>query len=261
MKFIPLSSGSSGNSYFLGDGSLSFVIDAGIGVRTIKKRLAQYDVSMEQIEFILVTHNHSDHIKHVKSLSRRLKKPVVSTGAILEAVENSPPKKGREQWFWKEIEKEVPYTFRGVTIVAFEVSHDGVDNLGYYIDFKGERFTFVTDLGEVSPKVLHYASQSNHLIIESNYDCQMLEQSSYTYILKERISGKRGHLSNRDAAAAIKTIHHPNLKNIFLCHLSENCNTPELAYNQTAEVLAQLEGGTKTNLFPLPRRDSQCFEI
>ncbi|MFA5713514.1 MAG: MBL fold metallo-hydrolase [Bacteroidales bacterium] len=261
MRFISLSSGSSGNSYFLGDDTLSLLIDAGIGIRTIKKGLSNYDISTEEIEFILITHDHSDHIKHVKSLSRRLQKPVISTGAILKAIDSAPPHKNEKSWFWREIEKEVGYTIKGVDIIAFEVPHDGVDNLGFFIDFRGEKFTFITDLGEVTEKVLYYASRSNHLILESNYDCKMLEESSYPSVLKERIRGRKGHLSNSEAAAAIKKIYHPGVKNIFLCHLSENCNTPTLAFTAAAEALKEVEGGEKINLFPLPRRGHQSFNI
>lgn len=260
LKFISLSSGSSGNSYYLGNDRVSFIIDAGIGVRTIKKRLAEYNVDAGKVDFILVTHDHSDHIRHLAALSERLMKPVVATQKLFNSIEVHPHTLGGVKSFRKIIEKEKPYHFKGISVTAFEVPHDATENLGYYIDFLGERFTIVTDLGHVTQKVIDFCRISNHVVIESNYDCGMLEGGKYPRYLIDRIRGGLGHLSNDETAAAIRLMYHQSLRNIFLCHLSDNNNTPELAYNTSHNVLRQLgvSPGNNLNLYCLPRKSHRC---
>lgn len=263
LKFISLSSGSSGNSYYIGNESVSFIIDAGIGVRSIKKRLAEYSVDINDIDFILVTHDHSDHIKHIVTLSDRLMKPVVATELLFNAIENHPHTRGGITKFKKSVDKNIPYYFKGVSITAFDVPHDATENLGYFIDFMGEKFTLVTDLGRVSESVVEYCRNSNHVIIESNYDADMLDRGKYPRYLIDRIKGGKGHLSNFETAFAIKRIYHKGLRNIFLCHLSDNNNTPELAYKASYDALGELgvSIGEHLNLHCLPRKSHKCHII
>ncbi|MFA6769949.1 MAG: MBL fold metallo-hydrolase [Bacteroidales bacterium] len=263
IKFISLSSGSSGNSYYIGNEEVSFLIDAGIGARTIKKRLLEYDIAIESIDFIIVTHDHSDHIKHLLSVSERFKKPVVATELLFKSLEKHPHSRGGVKRFKKIIEKEIPFVFKEVSITAFEVPHDATETLGFFIDFMGERFTFVTDIGHFTPRVADFCKISNHIIIESNYDMKMLDSGSYPQFLIERIRGGRGHLSNFETSLAVQNFYHEGIRNIFLCHLSDNNNTPELAFEATKGALSELGVciGEDLNLCCLPRKSHKCFLI
>lgn len=263
IKFISLSSGSSGNSYYIGNEKVAFLIDAGIGARTIKKRLLEYNISIESIDFIIVTHDHSDHIRHLVSLSERLTKPVIATKLLFKSLEQHPHSKGGVKRFKKIIEKEIPFEFKGVSITAFDVPHDATENLGYFIDFMGEKFTFVTDLGRFTQRVADFCKISNHIIIESNYDAQMLDTGNYPAYLIDRIRGGRGHLSNFETSLAVRDIYHEGIRSIFLCHLSDNNNTPELAFEATKNALCELgvHVGAGLHLSCLPRKSHICHVI
>ncbi len=261
--FISLSSGSSGNSYYIGNNDVSFIIDAGIGARTIKKRLSEYNINIQSVDFILVTHDHSDHIRYLTSVARCFHKPVVATELLFKALSSHPHVIGDLAGFKKVIEKEIPFIFKDVSITAFEVPHDASENLGYFIDFMGEKFTFVTDLGRVTSRVLDFCRISNHIIIESNYDQSMLDNGNYPDYLINRIKGGRGHLSNFETSEALKLIVHRGIKNIFLCHLSDNNNTPELAYRTSYSSLSEIgvKVGEEINLYCLPRKDHCRFVL
>lgn len=263
LKFISLASGSSGNCYFIGDEFASILIDAGIGPRTIKKRLAEYSIPVESIDIILITHDHSDHVRHLKTLVERYSKPFLTTTKIISSINSHPFTGGIKAGFAKAVEKESLFTFKGISITAFEVFHDAVETLGFHIDFKGEKFTFVTDIGIITDKVIEYCRMSHNLIIESNYDTQMLEKGGYPPVLINRIKGGKGHLSNRETATALKHIYTPEMKNIFLCHLSENNNTPELAYRESLKSLGEIgvSVGTDLSLECLPRKSHVCYFV
>jgi len=223
----------------------------------------EYEIAIESIDFIVVTHDHSDHIRHLVSVSERYTMPVVATALLFKSLEQHPYSKGGIKKFKKIIEKEVPFVFKGVSITAFEVPHDATENLGYFIDFMGEKFTFVTDLGRFTQRVADSCKISNHIIIESNYDAHMLDSGNYPTYLIERIRGGRGHLSNFETSLAVRDFYHEEIKNIFLCHLSDNNNTPELAFEATKNALCELgvHVGEQLNLYCLPRKSHKCFLI
>jgi phosphoribosyl 1,2-cyclic phosphodiesterase len=139
------------------------------------------------------------------------------------------------------VEKEKPFLIRDFSITAFEVPHDSSDNVGYLVEFGNHTFTFATDVGHITETVSAYMSKANHLVIEANYDEEMLKSGSYPPFLKERVSSPTGHLSNREAADFLATHYHPRLKNIWLCHLSRDNNHPELAY-KTVDIRLFNEG-------------------
>jgi phosphoribosyl 1,2-cyclic phosphodiesterase len=263
IKFISLASGSSGNCYYIGDEFSSILIDAGIGVRTLKKRLGEYSIPVDSVDIILITHDHSDHIRHLKPIVERYCKPFLTTAPVAKSLSTHPVTKGIRSGFVKIVNPDEEFSFKGVSIIPFEVIHDATETLGYFIDFKGTRFTFVTDIGRMTPKVIKYCKQSQNLIIESNYDMRMLETGNYPQMLINRIKGGRGHMSNKETAQAIKQIYSPSLKNIYLCHLSENNNTPDLAYEESYKSLREIgvSVGDDLSLECLPRKDHICYLV
>ena len=231
IKFISLASGSSGNCYYLGTDNYGILIDAGIGIRTIKKHLKDINIHMDSIRAVLITHDHADHIKSVGHLGEKYKIPVYSTQKVHEGINNSycvTEKLTTESVHY--IEKGDTIQIEDFRVCAFEVPHDGTDNVGYHIEIDGKNFSFLTDLGHITPTAAAYIHKANYLILESNYDEEMLQMGPYPAYLKKRISGPRGHLSNSVSADFLAENFPENLKYVWLCHLSKDNNHPELAY-------------------------------
>jgi len=263
VKFISLSSGSNGNCYYLSNGTVSIIIDFGIGVRTAKKRLTGYGIDINEIDLVLVTHDHIDHIKHLGSFAERYMKPVYATESLHRALSDHFVTRGKIGAFKKIIEAEIPCEYKSVKITPFPVPHDGTDNYGFHIEMSGVKITLVTDVGAVTDTVLKYASMANHLVFESNYDCDMLQCGSYPKMLIERISNGKGHLSNKQSAEAIGKIYHRDMKSLLLCHLSANNNNPEIAYSTASQSLISAGAipGENITLECLPRGASSRMYI
>ena len=236
-RFLSISSGSNGNCYYIGNERTALIVDAGVGFRTLKSRLAGAGVDVSSIEMIFVTHDHVDHIRGLASVARRLSVPVYATARLHDALSRhkaaGPELSGSQRVLRAGHESEM----RGVRYVGFEVPHDATQTLGYWIDFFGTRFVFMTDLGSVPEYAYQYCSSADYVIIESNYDMDMLLSGSYPPELKARIMSGNGHLSNEACAAAIRRIWHPGLRGIFLCHLSKDNNTPDAAFASASGVL------------------------
>ena len=264
LRFFSLASGSSGNCYYLGTSSYGILIDAGIGVRQIKKVLKEHGIEFEKIHAILITHDHADHIKSVGYLGETLNIPVYTTELVHAGIKRSRYVEEVLIQSRRIIEKEVPVLIKDFKITAFEVPHDSNDNVGYSIEYGGQTFVIVTDVGYITEKIRSYVCKANHLVIEANYDEEMLASGTYPAFLKERVSSKSGHLSNRDAAEFLATSYTTDLKNIWLCHLSRDNNHPELAY-KTVDLRLFREGirvGKDVSLVALKRMSpSEMYEF
>lgn len=258
-RFISLSSGSSGNCYYIGNESTSILIDVGIGTRAIKKRLLEYDIPIESVSLILVTHDHFDHIKSVGTFAERYHKPVFTTETLHKALSRNFCTAGRLGGCIRIIQAGVENDIDGIKVTPFEVPHDATQTLGYFIDFFGEKFTIMTDLGKVTDDAVKYARLADHLIVESNYDVDMLITGNYPKALKERIMNGKGHLSNEQTTSLLRMAVHDTLRDVFLCHLSGNNNTPEAARRKSEATLRAI--GSKASLHCLPRSAaSELFE-
>ena len=238
IKFLSLASGSSGNCYYLGTDTYGILIDAGIGVRTIRKHLKDYGLALERVQAIFVTHDHADHIKSVGTLGEKYGIPVYSTPEVHVGInKNYCMTEKLTSASVRYIYKEEPMQLLDFKITAFEVPHDGTDNVGYCIEVGGRVFSFLTDLGNITPVAAKYIGMANHLVIEANYDDEMLKMGPYPKHLKERIAGPNGHMCNRDTAEFLAKNMHERLENIWLCHLSKDNNHPELAYKTVEFIL------------------------
>ena len=230
VRFISLASGSSGNCYYIGTEKYGILIDAGIAVRTIKKGLKEAGINMEMIRAVFVTHDHADHIKCVGCLGEKYNIPVYSTHKVHEGINRSYCVTEKLSTCAHYIEKGETLCLKDFKISAFEVPHDGTDNIGYCIEIDGKTFSFLTDLGHITPTAASYICKANYLILEANYDEEMLKMGSYPGYLKKRISGPNGHLSNMETAEFLAENITEHLQYIWLCHLSKDNNHPELAY-------------------------------
>lgn len=255
IKFISLASGSSGNCYYLGTETYGLLIDAGIGIRTIRKALRDINVSLDSIRAVFVTHDHADHIKAVGHLGEKMNIPVYTTARIHEGINRSYCMTEKLSSSVRYLEKEEPMMLEDFRIESFEVPHDGTDNVGYCVEIDGKVFSFLTDLGEITPTAARYIRKANYLILEANYDEEMLKMGSYPKYLKERISSNFGHMSNSDTADFLADNITENLHYIWLCHLSKDNNHPELAY-KTVEWKLRCKGvlvGKDVQLLALKR--------
>jgi len=239
--FLSLASGSNGNCYYIGTSAYGILVDAGIGVRLTKKILKENGINFDTIQAILVTHDHADHIKSVGGLGEALGIPVYATEKVHDGIRRSRFVEEVLTQCRRVVEKEVSFPIRDFKITAFEVPHDSSDNVGYSIEYKDQTFVILTDAGHITETIRAHVCNANHLVIETNYDEEMLKSGSYPAFLKERVSSSTGHLSNRNAADFIASIFSPRLKNIWLCHLSRDNNHPELAY-KTVEYRLLQEG-------------------
>jgi phosphoribosyl 1,2-cyclic phosphodiesterase len=238
-SFFSLSSGSCGNSCFLGNSRYGILIDAGIGPRIIKKRLAHYGVELPSIMAVLITHDHADHIKSVGFLGGKLHIPVYATREVHRAMAKHLHTGNGLNGSMRYVEKGTPFRIEEFDITAFDVPHDSADNSGYFIRFGDQAFTLATDVGAITGEVARYVCMANHLVIESNYDEAMLDRSNYPYFLKQRIASGAGHLSNRQTAEFLADNYSPSLRNIWLCHLSGDNNSPDVAYRAVESRLAE----------------------
>jgi len=230
LRFQSFGSGSSGNCYYIGNASNGLLIDAGLGVRTIRKCLRNLGLDFENIWGVFVTHDHADHIKAVGPIGEKHHVPVYSTRKVHEGIQRSYCVTEKLYSSRKFIEKGETVQIGEFKVTAFHVSHDATDNVGYTIEYKEKRFTFATDLGFVSEDVAIHLTQADYLVLEANYDEQMMRQGSYPIHLQNRITAVTGHLSNDQAGLFLAENYNERMQHIFLCHLSRENNLPELAY-------------------------------
>jgi phosphoribosyl 1,2-cyclic phosphodiesterase len=255
LRFISFASGSSGNCFFIGNASQGILIDAGIGIRTIRKRLKEIGLEFSDILGVFITHDHFDHVKSVKPLAEKYLVPLYATDETHRAISQMQWGTCQYPASCRVIRKEVPTVLGDWKITAFEVSHDGTDNVGYSIEYRGKVFTLVTDLGYVCQTSASHISLSDYLVIEANYDEEMLANGPYPFMLQERIRSKTGHLSNSDAGRFLSEHFPEKLKYIYLCHLSHSNNLPDLAYCTVSEMLAEkgITAGIDVELVTLER--------
>lgn len=255
LRFLSLGSGSSGNCYYVGTMSKGLLIDAGIGIRNMKKRLTEAGLSFEHLWGVLITHDHIDHIRSVGAVALRHHIPVYTTAEIHKGIARCRMLGDKTIPAPRYIKKGETLEIGSFQVTAFSVSHDGTDNVGYSIQYNGKRFTIATDLGYICENCAPYIKQANYLVIEANYDTQMLETGRYPRYLKSRISSKTGHLSNDEAAHFLAENYAPHLSHIYLCHLSQENNMPELAHHIIERELKSkgILVGKDVQLHALPR--------
>ena len=242
LRFISFGSGSSGNSYYLYTETDSLLIDVGVGLRSLKKHFHNYGLRFEDIHHILVTHDHADHVKSVGSLSNDYHLPVYTTSKVHRGINrNYCVRKKIQPEYVHVIEKGVPFTIGEFRVTPFGVPHDSSDNVGYMVEAEGTAFCVITDAGYVTDEMKEYISKADYLVIEANHDVEMVKNGPYPAFLKERILSHTGHLSNVECGETLVENMSEHLKHVWLCHLSEENNHPELA-RKTVEAILRSHG-------------------
>lgn len=238
LRFISFGSGSSGNCAYLGTSSGGILIDAGVDASKVFEVLALNGVTPDMVKGVCLTHDHGDHVRYVYQIVRRYRHiHIYCTPRTLNGILRRHSISRRIKDYHEAIFKEIPFTLAGMTLTAFEVSHDGTDNSGYMMEYAGSRFVVATDMGCITDRADFYMKQANFLMIESNYDDLMLTNGPYKEYLKARIRDVKGHLDNKMAAGFVAENYNDGLKYVFLCHLSHDNNTPDVAVKEMRNAL------------------------
>lgn len=225
--FCPLASGSRGNAYLLKTPYCKILIDAGISGKALKLRLEQLDTKVEELDAILITHEHSDHIQGLKVLALKAKVPVFSNHetakAIVETLNDTPQ--------FKLFSTNESFEFKDIIVNPFSVPHDAIDPVAFsiYIESLDYKVSICTDLGFYHPHIEEQLKKSNLLVLESNHDPSMVHACNRPQVYKQRVLSRTGHLSNEDCGRLLKSLIHPRLQKVFLAHLSSECNSYEKA--------------------------------
>ena len=235
MKFSVLASGSTGNSIYVENEQHAFIVDAGLTGKKMEALLAQIDRDAKKLSGILVTHEHSDHIKGVGVLARKHHIPVFANAKTWDAMSASVGTIPLDQRFeWKTDELK---TFGGLDIQSFAVSHDAAEPMFYTVHEDGRKLVVMTDTGYVSDRMKGFISTADAYVFESNHDVSMLQMGPYPWNIKRRILSDVGHVSNEDAAVAMSEVVAEKETQIYLAHLSKDNNMKELARMSVSQTL------------------------
>jgi len=235
--FQSFGSGSSGNCYFVGNQEYGILIDAGLSARAIRKNLKNIGLDVKNIRAIFITHDHIDHIKGVSAMGEHFLIPVFATPETHLGIELNYKISHKLERSKCLLEKGKSVEIEDFKVTAFPVSHDASDCVGYLVEFNGKTFTFATDLGEIKGDVAKYLQSADYVILEANYDEQMLRNGNYSISLQDRIRAATGHLSNEQTAVFLANNFSEKWKKIFLCHLSRENNTKEIALKTVENLL------------------------
>jgi phosphoribosyl 1,2-cyclic phosphodiesterase len=235
-----LASGSKGNCALVQTETSALLLDAGLSGIKILTALEQLKIDLDKIKGVLVSHEHSDHVKGAGIIARKLGTPVFITEATYHICRKSidPAKHGLEFF-----EHDKKFSIGDIIVEAFPSSHDVVDGSNFVFYKEGcskRKLAHATDLGFGSRIMLHRIKESTTIILESNHDEKMLWDGPYPIFLKQRVKSKHGHLSNNQAVGVISQIIHPGLKNLILAHLSEQNNLPDLAQTVMENYLKEM---------------------
>ena len=259
MKFLPVSSGSCGNCYYLESSGTAILIDLGIGIRIFKRHMHDYGLSLSLVKAVIVTHDHTDHIKGVGPLAIAQHTPVYASEHVHVGID-------RNRMMSKKIPSElkhttsldVPFEVGPFRITPFAIMHDSNDCNGYFIEVTQPEppedlfdmakadanpdnspltFCIITDCGTFTDNLIPYIQRARYLVIEANYDAEMLRKGPYPDRLKRRIMGERGHMDNRVCAERLAQILTPATRHIWRCHLSEENNHPLIAETTVKSAL------------------------
>jgi phosphoribosyl 1,2-cyclic phosphodiesterase len=277
VNFTILGSGSGGNCAYVESGETRILVDAGFSPMQIRKRLASIGRTPEKLSAILITHEHSDHIAGLLGLADKFQIPVYCNRETQDATvwalktkwlckKSSPPDGSdatehvKAKINWQLFATGAGFEIGDVSIETFSIPHDAQDPVGFLLRTASGNIGFATDLGHVTKLVLERIRAANVLVIESNHDVKMLQDCPRrSWALKQRILGRHGHISNLTAAETVAQIMSAGLRQLYLAHLSRECNKPELAEHIMAEQLHHI-GATHVRL-QVAAQDVPCVTL
>lgn len=230
MDFFSIASGSSGNCICVGDDLTHVMIDAGISGKRIEAGMNSYDYTTADMDGLLVTHEHSDHVSGLGVISRRYHIPIYATAGTINAIRSMSNLGKIDDSLFHVIRPDEDFSIGSLSIHPFRISHDAADPVAYRIHNDKSKVAVCTDLGYYDDYIVKNLTDLDAMLIEANHDIHMLEVGAYPYELKRRILGDFGHLSNESSGKLLCQILHDDVKHVFLGHLSHENNYPDLAY-------------------------------
>ena len=262
VKLCSLASGSSGNCIYVGSESEGILIDCGVSGKEILGNLKDIGVCTSTIKGILVTHEHSDHIRSIGILSRKLDVPIYANDKTWSSFADGIGKVKAENI--KTFRTGEEFEIGSIGIRPFNIPHDAVEPVGYCFYINGKKISLATDLGFFSDEVKENIKTSDLVLLESNHDVEMVKVCQYPYFLKRRILGNHGHLSNESAGEAVYELLNTGVTDVLLGHLSKENNFPELAYETVKGVLEKklVKVGEDIKISVAPRSGvSKCYNL
>ena len=238
MRFMSIASGSSGNSYYIGTDKASVLLDTGISLKRIERGLEKAGLSGRDLDAVFITHEHIDHIKGLGVLARKYAVPIYATYGTIDGIMTTKSLGVFDYNILKPIHGGDTVRINDLSVSCTSVSHDANDPVCYSFASEKKKVSVATDLGRYDEKIIDFITESDALLIEANHDIRMLEVGPYPFMLKQRILGDRGHLSNEAGGELIRAVLNDHIKYIGLGHLSEHNNYPELAYATVKQILA-----------------------
>lgn len=230
MRFASIASSSSGNCLYVGDDNTHILIDAGISYKNIEAGLRQLDLQISDIDAILITHEHSDHIKGLGVLERKCEIPIYASLGTIEGILNTPSLGKFNYDCLKTLRDLSEFNIKSLNIKPHEISHDANEPVCYSVNDDKKKMAVVTDLGIYTDKLIEELGKLDFILCEANHDVRMLQLGPYTYSLKQRILSDKGHLSNENSGRFISRLLNDDFNSIMLGHLSDHNNMPDLAY-------------------------------
>lgn len=251
MELCSIASGSSGNCICVGSDNCHVLIDAGISGKRIEAGLNSIDLKTADMQGILITHEHIDHIAGVGVLARKYGIPIYATAGTIDAVLNTKSVGKIEEALFHPITPGEDFIIGDLTIEPISVSHDAAEPVAYKIKQPGKSAAIMTDLGTYDDTIVEKLKNLDVLLLEANHDVRMLQAGSYPYQLKRRILGEKGHLSNELSGQLLSEVLHDDFKTIFLGHLSKENNYPKLAYETVRLEVTLGDNPYKGEDFPI----------
>lgn len=231
--FCPLASGSKGNCIYVASEHTKLLIDAGISFKQIKDRLEKINVDINEIDAVIISHEHSDHIRGLDVLCAKLNIPILANADT--AREIFPQLKSKPSF--KLFSSGETFTFGDITIHPFSIQHDTVDPVAFTLSSDNKKIGICTDLGFASSLIAYQLKDCHLLYLESNHDPELVHASSRPPVYKQRVLSRQGHLSNQECAKLLKDLLHDQLEHVFLAHLSTDCNDPKLALDTVYSMI------------------------
>ena len=247
LKFTSLYSGSSGNCLFVETNNTKILIDAGVSLKKIEKGLENFDTLPSNLDAVIVTHEHTDHIQSLGNLSKKFDIPVFATSKTFDAMPKQTEKITDKNK--KNINIDEKFSIGDIEILPFKIPHDAADPCGFTLFSNNKKISIATDVGHMTNDILKHIDGSEFILLEANYDSNVLKYTKYPFKLKERIAGPSGNLSNKAAGQTINYLINSGLKKAVLGHLSKESNFPELAYQTFIDEI--LSSGTNIDNFNL----------
>lgn len=236
VTFCTLGSGSKGNSYLIAGEKTKILVDAGLTAKAITDRLQEIHVAGEEINGIIITHEHIDHIAGVRVFSQKFQVPVYANAPTMGEILRKQP--GIEKQNIRLFTTGESFLIGKMEILPFKTPHDSISSCAFSVFCGNSKITVATDIGHMTKTILEACKYSDLLVLEANHDLQMLLNGPYSPFLKQRIQGPNGHLSNDICGKTIAHLLDYGLKQVILAHLSEENNTPECAYRAVCDQLA-----------------------